>query len=285
MNTFSTDVVLYFTFLILGNVLLLALLLTLAFAKWLPQRKNIFLVNLVLTTYLSTFPPMLLLITGNLVQNPPKSICFVQAVLMDGDAQMFGSAFLILVISVWCNIRASMQGLSCPLQSRPGMKAILFITPYLLFIIFSLTSLGLALMQPLNPTLGELAMCDNNAFYSDKIRRSTGFILAAFCLIEIFFEATLTIMIFKISPRLTTAQKRLNRYTYVWADNNLLLRIFMFTFLMTATLLVGAMESSQLIPNSVNTFQVLQSLNPLLTFIVFGTSQNVLNVWRGRGRP
>ena len=92
---------------LLGACSLLLLLGTFYFVKTLPQRKNPYLVNLILTSFLATIPPLLLsvfyfkhepfvlpcclcerLFTGQLGKIPVKWICTLQAASMDGDTPM-----------------------------------------------------------------------------------------------------------------------------------------------------------------------------------------------------
>jgi hypothetical protein len=56
----STTAIFWLTFAILGQSCLLAVILTLTFVKTLPQRKNPFFINVLLTTFLAQLPPLLL---------------------------------------------------------------------------------------------------------------------------------------------------------------------------------------------------------------------------------
>ncbi|KIJ32403.1 hypothetical protein M422DRAFT_265730 [Sphaerobolus stellatus SS14] len=138
--------------------------------KSIPQRKNLYLVNFLITTYLATFPPSLLLITGNISElQPPKLLCISQVVLMDGIVPMFQTALLILAINTWLVVRSSLKGSISPLVRHPWLKLLLLFTPYATLLAWSLSALGMTLLNHLDPTLNDLLACSNRESPSGKM--------------------------------------------------------------------------------------------------------------------
>lgn len=201
---------------------------------------------------------------------------------MDGFFQMFGSAFLVLVITTWLNLEATVKMVMPPLRSRRYLRVLLLSVPYLVFIICTVTSLGVSLVVPIKPKMSELVACVNDTFQSARVRRSIGFIMAIFCVMEVIIEARVIRIMVRNTSRRAALPVNPTRSTLLWADNSIILRVLLLTILEFGILFVGILDASRAFPDtpgSTNVFHIFQSLYSFLTFIIFGSSRNVLSVW------
>ncbi|KAF8473796.1 hypothetical protein JB92DRAFT_1905993 [Gautieria morchelliformis] len=73
---------------IIGRCCMLLLLGTFILVRDLPGRKNVFMINFLVTIFLGTIPPCLLFYAGRQDGVPAHWLCLMQSVLMDGIAPM-----------------------------------------------------------------------------------------------------------------------------------------------------------------------------------------------------
>ncbi|KIJ26113.1 hypothetical protein M422DRAFT_272854 [Sphaerobolus stellatus SS14] len=269
--------ILSYVFLILGNIALFALLLTFWRVHSLPQRNNPFLINLLVTTWLSTFPASLLLFIGDFGSDelPPKALCMIQAFLLDGVAPMFGMAMFCLVLHTWLQVRADMKGQLSPFTQFRWFRRLILGLPYFTFICWFGCSTGLGLSNP--RTLANLIWCAVITVPNDAIRRFVGFFMTVLSLLELLMEASIIYLV--ISSRKFSLMKNKNSLSI---KTNLILRIAVFTFIQLATLaLTTILSALQLNDLGIrNVYRIIESLDALTTFLVFGMSNGLLEVWR-----
>ncbi|KIJ46476.1 hypothetical protein M422DRAFT_250068 [Sphaerobolus stellatus SS14] len=235
----SGEILVYFSILFLGNILLSLLILTLLFSKSVPQGKNIYLLNFLITTYLATLPPSLLLITGNIYEPyPPKALCLFQAVLMDGLAPMFEVAFLILAINTWLEVRSSLKGSISPITQYRWLKLLLLFAPYAMLLIWSLSSLALALINHLEPSLNPLGeSCSNRDFHSIKVLHGfLGSFMIIIATMDIVFEAMIVYSAWSTMKKVMGLERRPRGYMTLLNDYSFPARLMLLSLLHIGTI-------------------------------------------------
>ncbi|KIJ28316.1 hypothetical protein M422DRAFT_270387 [Sphaerobolus stellatus SS14] len=272
--------ILCYVFLILGNITLFALLLTFWRVHSLSQRNNPFLINLLVTTWLSTFPACLLLFVGNFgtEELAPKVLCIIQAFLLDGVVPMFGMAMFCLVLHTWLQVRADMKGQLSPFTQFRWFRRLILGLPYFTFICWFGFSTGLGLSTP-PKILVDLIWCAVITVLSNRIRRFVGFFMTVLVLLELLMEASIIYLV--INSKKVSLMKNRNSLSI---EPNLLLRIGVFTFIQLATLalttILSVVRLGNDAPSITNVYRIVESLDALCTFLVFGMSNGLLEVWR-----
>jgi len=281
----QAGIIMYFIFDFSGNAGLLLALLTFAFKRSLSQRKNPFLINLFLTTYLSTFPPALLLISGNISEfRPPLVLCMIQSITMDGIAPMFGMALMTLVIQTWSTIRGISLGTDSVVDKHRWLRILMILMPYITFISWCLTSALAAFLFPNNFARHEVVACSNKgSTEAVRITNFIGFFVAGFAVIDIVFESATLHLIYKHFWQKKNYRKN--------ADSKglLIFRLCLFPWLqilpiVLAFILSAAFNISTDSGEGKVWFRVVESMNGPATFIVFGTTPDLLAAW-GLKRP
>ncbi|KAF8498863.1 hypothetical protein JB92DRAFT_2983314 [Gautieria morchelliformis] len=115
----SATAVEWVTLNMIGGCSLLFLLCTYYVVKTLPQRKNPFLINVVLTSCLGTIPSLMLLFTGQQGGITIHWICVLQAAS---------------ILSTWSDMRAAVQGTTSILDRSVWLRWALILAPYMAFI-------------------------------------------------------------------------------------------------------------------------------------------------------
>jgi len=278
----SVTAILWLTFAILGALCLLVVLFTFAFVKSLPQRKNAFLINFLLTTFLAQIPPILLFITGQLNESPPEYLCLVQNVLMDGVGPMFGIALVELVFHTWIDLRAMFLGKVSVTVKFPSLRVLLLMGPYIAMVSWCIASLAASMQTPAQLGLTQIVYCANNSVLGTRVRRFVGFFMFIFGLIEFSIEACIGRLIYIHLSR--TARKTCGKSYLV--SYHFALRVFVFCLLQLVPIILAALNSWFRLnsPPLKDATHILESMNALVTFLVFGTSNDLLRTWRIKGR-
>jgi len=272
--------ILWIAFFMLGQGTLFILLCTLLFVRSLRARQNPFLINLLVVTFLSTFPPTLLFITGHSNNNSPKKLCLTQAALMDGLFPMITVAFTMLILKTWADIRTAVSHKRCLTTRFPWLKWVMLLGPYSTLLSWSMASLAAALLEPANMQQIELVYCANNTVTGQRVRDGVGFFVLGVGFIVVFFELWICRLINMHSPG---SAQRVSTEMY-HANYHLAVRIFVFSVLSVAPILLSLLETLQLVthnflPRIKLATQIAKSLVPFATFLVFGTQREVLCAW------
>jgi len=270
-----------YIFVVAGSIALFALLITLWRVPSLPQRNNPFLVNLLLTTWLSTIPASLLLFSGHAVDLlPAKALCILQAVLMDGVIPMFGIAGLCLVLSIWLQVRADLAGHFNPLVEKRWLKILVLSIPYITFLCWTSSSIGLGFSTPPR-VLVETIWCAIITPRSNRIRRFIGFFLTGFSLAQLFLEGWIIALILESKKSSIDITKSKNSLTI---GKGLILRVVIFTLIQLSIVILAILLAGIRIGDDLQEYtdvtRVFDSMNALFTFLVFGTSNSLLEAWR-----
>ncbi|KIJ52268.1 hypothetical protein M422DRAFT_776009 [Sphaerobolus stellatus SS14] len=282
----------YVSYLLLtvGTIALLALLITLWRVTSLSQRNNPFLVNLLLTTWLSTIPALLLLFSGHAVDlAPAKPLCILQAVLMDGVAPMFGIAGLCLVLNTSLQISADLGGHFNPLAEKRWLRIFVLSIPYITYLCWTSASIGVGLSTPPQVVV-EAIWCAIISPHSNRIRRFIGFFVTGFSLSQLMLEGWIIALIIKHKKTSSDITKSKNSLTI---EKSLIARVIVFTLIQLTILILTVIlsgirieDNPQNYPHiSPNITRVFESMNPLFTFLVFGTSNSLLEAWHLKKAP
>jgi len=276
MLSSRTYTILWLTFDILGQLALFLLLSTFVLVKSLRQRSNPFLINFLLTVLLGGFPPYLLIFTGDIMnKDPPKSICLVQSVLMDGIPPMIAIAFLVLVFNTWADLRAMLSGATSVAEKVTRVRWLLVLAPYVTFMSWCTASLAAALLepallQPINITI----YCENNSSLGNHVRSSVG--LFVFSVVVLVLVPEICICRFVYANFSRSKERILSDSYYVGLPLGLRILILWIWELVIILLEVPVTSS---LPKAQAT-KLLWSLNCLITFLVFGTQSDVLRAWK-----
>ncbi|KIJ52235.1 hypothetical protein M422DRAFT_776352 [Sphaerobolus stellatus SS14] len=266
----SAATILFFLFVFLGNAVMFLLLITLWVCKQLPQRNNPFLINVLITTYIATLPPMLLLFSGHFNHAPPMTLCLIQAILLNGLAPMFGTAMLILVINTWFDLRAKLQGDSSALIQIRWLRVLFLVLPYLSFLAWSSGALAIILVSPINLVV-QLAWCVSLTPLSQQFLRYVGFYMPGLTIVELIIEAFIARMVIKYRQNAVPTGKKL-------IDCTLFTRLLVFSIIQAFNIGLGVILSIRRVQIN-DTFIVIEAMNALATFLVFGTSKSILEAW------
>ncbi|KIJ52291.1 hypothetical protein M422DRAFT_776012 [Sphaerobolus stellatus SS14] len=270
-----------YIFIVAGSIALFALLITLWRVPSLPQRNNPFLVNLLLTTWLATIPASLLLFSGHALDlAPAKALCILQAVLMDGVIPMFGIAGLCLVLNTWLQVRADLGGHSNPLVVKRWLRIFVLSIPYITFLCWTSSSIGFGFSTPPRVVVKTI-WCAINTPQSNRISRFLGFFIIGFSLAQLIFQGWIIALLYKskmTSIDITKSKKSLT------IEKGLIVRVVVFTLIQLVTMTLAVILSGISVDNNQQKYsdnaRVFESMEPLSIFIVFGTGNSLLEVWR-----
>ncbi|KAF8585787.1 hypothetical protein K439DRAFT_1660098 [Ramaria rubella] len=293
--------ILWLIFALLGQWSLLILLGTFGVVRSLRQRHNLFLINFLFTTFLSTWPPCLLFFTGQQGNHPPHWLCFTQAILMDGVAPMSTIALSILVFHVgtsfflvqiirhqlreqtWTTLKSSLASEKSVTERFSWIKVLLLCLPYIVFVSWCMASLLAALQAPRQLEIGQFVYCANNSLFSNRVRRFVGFFMILVGFFDLCMEVCIGYLFYLHHARVTSVGGDTFRENYCLA-----LRILIFSALQILTVLLSLFNSfpwlnSQQLKEAT---QLIESMDALGTFVVFATQKDVLGVWgTWRGKP
>jgi len=240
-----------------------------------PQRKNPFLFNLLLATYLSTIPGSLLVYAGNPSGGVKVSwnlLCFVQAALIDGCPPLFGVAQLVLLYDTWSGVRASITGKKQTSRRATFMYSLL-IAPYFATWIFVFASFIAAAQSMANHSL-IAAYCQNYSGPSNRVRTSVGELILGIVLIEIGFCIA-------IGWTMLRNRKLLKMDPVKWRnEKHFVTRLFILNALQLLSLLLSTINIAG-VNNSVikAIYQLLTSMNALALFFVIGSQKQIVYTW------
>ncbi|KAF8473789.1 hypothetical protein JB92DRAFT_3052533 [Gautieria morchelliformis] len=270
----AVTTVLWIMFAMFGQWGLLALLATFGVVSSLPQGHNPFLINFLTTSFLATWPPCLLFFTGEQERNPPHELCLVQSILIDGSRPMFGISMAIFVFHTWRSLKCKLVGETPATMRSSGIKGLLILMPYLVFTCWCIASLVTALKSPFQPEIDQFVFCTNTSAGGTQLRRSTGF----FTLITGIFQFCISLCIARLVWHHSgVTDSECCRLTLCIA-----LRILVFCSLQLIIILLSVLDSLVSFSSIElkGATQILQSMNGLMTFLVWGTQKDVLKAWR-----
>jgi len=273
---------------LVGQWCLFLLLGTLGCVRTMPQRNNPFLINVLLTTFLSTFPPCILFITGHQEGPPPHWLCLTQSVLMDGIAPMFGIALVVLNFHTWGDMRVIIWGKTSVTRSSIFAKWILLIAPYVTLVSWCTASLVAAVKPTADVELAQFVFCSNNSHSGDIIRGNVGVFMIMCGILDLFFEFWIAWVIFAPFKFLHSQRANMSS-SALYRDNvQISVRILIFSAIQLTPVLLALLNrvwTWNSLPLQRAT-QILESMDAIATFLVFGTQKNVLqawNFWKPRG--
>ncbi|KAF8576137.1 hypothetical protein K439DRAFT_683438 [Ramaria rubella] len=277
---YSTLTVVWIVLNMAGQVSLLILLGTYLFCKDLPGRNNLYLLNFLFTTFLATIPPCLLFYTGQ-QEAPAHWICVVQSVLMDGIAPMFEVALLILVFQTWVTIRAITHEKSVLMLTSSWVKWVLLLCPYTALVGWCTASIVQAIQPSSVYSLREFVYCANTSqtFSHLFIRQCLRPFLIICGILEIIFEIWIAVLVIPRSD--SSGRGRVTSATYQ-NPRQIYTRLYIFTILQLGPVLLAVMNqvSPKVAHGVATSTQVLESMDALVTFLVFGSQSAILRKWK-----
>jgi len=262
----------------LGQWSLLFLLVTYAMGRHLPQRNNAYLVNFILTTFLTTIPPALLLYTGHQYSRIPKNLCLAQAVLVDGVTPMFAMAQFALIFDTWSELR-SLCLHKRHISRMTFLKCILLIAPYFMFGFWTFASYGAAWGDPSNfdnTGPANFVYCRNGGTLSGDLRKYVGIFVVTMTILAGILELWVAWMIYAYPMKSQDDPT-------AWRTNiQFSVRILILSLLQIVTIAVSVVNLNP----SINSFPVkfayelLDSMDALAAFLTLGTQTSILLTWK-----
>ncbi|KAF8479472.1 hypothetical protein JB92DRAFT_3043847 [Gautieria morchelliformis] len=262
---------------IAGQWCMLLLLGTFLLVKDLPGRRNVFMINFLVTIFLATIPPCLLFYAGQQDGVPSHWLCLMQSVLMDGIAPMFGVALTVFVFQTWAELRSAICSKSSLVATSPIAKWGLLLLPYVTLAGWCTGSLFHAFLPPATFQLSKFVYCDNVS--RGGIRGLVGTFMLACGAMEILFEIWIAFLLItreKLSNGIIHSEK--------YRDTvHLYIRTIAFTLVQFGPVALAVMNKAA--PATIEgeirrATQVLEAMNALVTFLVFGSQKAILQTWK-----
>jgi len=283
---FSPLAIAWNTLALAGQAGLLLLLITFLRVPSLSQRENPFLINMLLTMYLAAIPPILLLITGQQEKITVKAICIAQSALLDGVPAMWGTAVTVLVFQVWCEMRSiiKLNGQYMHVRS-PTLRGLLLAAPYVIYILWTLTSLLGSLVPPVDVKLKPFVFCtDQGPNHHTPVRIYVGPFAAILGVISIILEVMTAKLLFTRTRSSSASYASLwMKYRYT-STARIFLRMVAFNLLqlgpLVLTIATKINVSKDRIPAIDGALEILEVSYPIGVFVLFATQRNVLEAWR-----
>ncbi|KAI0690736.1 hypothetical protein BC835DRAFT_1417574 [Cytidiella melzeri] len=262
-----------FVLVMLGQVSLVLLLGTLMFSPYVRSR-NATLLNLLFLTVFVSVPPAILYYSGHALNpDPPFGLCLVQAIFEHGSEPMFIFASLALIIELLVETHL----LDIRIH-RPIRIALLVALPYFVFFVFFFWALILGTTNP------SMVKHQPNQLYCTVA-------YVAFCrgidiLNAVVVVSTIALELFMLVRyrQIWSGAKEGSRLAQTGLSTALVIRLLGFTCtqlfyicLLALDFFVGA-AVTHIIPIA------YEALMPLATFLIFGTTMDVMEAWKFWGR-
>ncbi|RPD65079.1 hypothetical protein L226DRAFT_17927 [Lentinus tigrinus ALCF2SS1-7] len=233
------------------------------------HKRSAALKNLLVTTFLSTIPPYLLMYAGSIWDpRPPFRLCVTQAALVDATGVMFSIASLALVVDLMLEIRAFSLS-NCAAHYRNMM---LVTAPYTVFFAFSISALALGIIRP-----------DIVRHMPDDLScslRNTPLSIAMQITIVLTLTAALCLEVYAIVDTLRARHDLTDLRRPSLLTVSQAVRIVGFTCLQVFLLIVSALDIYLDSPALHVASIIYQALIPLATFVIFGMTRDCINAWK-----
>ncbi|KAF8521004.1 hypothetical protein JB92DRAFT_2892329 [Gautieria morchelliformis] len=256
---------------------------TFLLVKDLPGRRNVFMINFLVTIFLGTIPPCLLFYAGQQDGVTSHWLCLMQSVLMDGIAPMFGVALTVFVFQTWAELRSAICSTTSLVATSPIAKWGLLLLPYMTLAGWCTGSLFQAFLPPATFQLSHFVYCDNISFDSlqwpQNVRKQVGPFMIACGAMEMLFEIWIAFLLItreKLSTGIIHSEK--------YRDTvHLYIRTIAFTVVQLGPVALAVMN--RVAPATIageiqRATQVLEAMNALATFLVFGSQKAILQAWK-----
>ncbi|KAF8479471.1 hypothetical protein JB92DRAFT_3043827 [Gautieria morchelliformis] len=270
---FSALALAWVTLNIAGQWCMLLLLGTFLLVKDLPGRRNVFMINFLVTIFLGTIPPCLLFYAGQQDGVPSHWLCLMQSVLMDGIAPMFGVALTVFVFQTWAELRSAICSTTSLVATSQIARWGLLLLPYMTLAGWCTGSLFQAFLPPATFQLSEFVYCDNIS------GGRVGYFMIACGTMEILFEIWIAFLLIT-RDKLSTGTIRPEKYR---DTVHLYIRTITFTLVQFGPVALAVMN--KVAPPTIaseiqSATQVLEAMNALATFLVFGSQKAILQTWK-----
>ncbi|KZT35372.1 hypothetical protein SISSUDRAFT_1064519 [Sistotremastrum suecicum HHB10207 ss-3] len=262
---------LWFSVLILGQIGLFALLCTFALSKSITPRSPL-LINVIVIWFFATFAYLILAYSGHYTDSkPPFEFCLAQAVLKHGFDSGSVFAVFLLVFDTWLTVR---RGNEAP--TFPRLRLVLGISaPYVTFLVASLLVLisGIKHPQHVERIQGTFYCTLGGDIGGRFLKAAWEIVMTA----QIVFHVMLGVAAWKY-------QKDANRVGTDVLSISVLIRVLLFSIwgLVGLVLSVGFTIGTVTSGIAVST---ISSSFPLVIFLIFSTSKDILRVWCFWKRP
>ncbi|KIJ32412.1 hypothetical protein M422DRAFT_35818 [Sphaerobolus stellatus SS14] len=206
---------------------------------------------------------------------------------MDGLAPMFEVAFLILAINTWLDIRSSLKGSISPFARYHWLKLLLLFTPYVVLLSWSLSSLGITLLNHLKPSLNQLVACSNRKSLSAKaLHGFMGSFMIMIDTIQIVFEGLIVYAVWSADSALKKTaglEGRPRGYKTFLNDHGFSIRLVLLSLVQVGgmSLSIFGVPGTHTTSWSRDPIYVVSSMFALTAFLVFGTTRSMFWVWTG----
>jgi len=237
-----------------------------------------------MATWLGSIPSALLLFIGYPLHPPSVPYCILQALLIDGGLPMQGVAGLCLVLKTLLQVRAQLLGRDQNFMEIKWQRILALSLPYLTFLCWSSASLiatELSLSHPSFDLSISLVFCSVHSTSNARVRRFIGFFMIGFSLLELVMEGWIIFLALQSKRTFIIS----NKNELSSSQMSLVIRVFIFTFTQFGTFILSLLLSAVQISAETNLrfgnlMRLIETLNGLFTFCVFGTSNSLLRVWR-----
>ncbi|KAF8519278.1 hypothetical protein JB92DRAFT_2899217 [Gautieria morchelliformis] len=281
----SATAVEWVTLNMIGGCSLLFLLCTYYVVKTLPQRKNPFLINMVLTSCLGTIPSLMLLFTGQQGGITIHWICVLQAASILGVLPMYGVAQLTLIFQTWSDMRAAVQGTTSILDRSVWLRWALILAPYMAFIGWFIASLVDVLLPSARVVLFSFDYCSNEPLTGANMpRKLVGYFMVVCMSLAIPLEGWTATYVYFCLQRSRVSGDLAHASSSIRANVHMFVRLLIFTNIQLGPIFLTALNNLNRVsldPVAVrNATQIMESTYALGVFFVFGTQRTVLQAWK-----
>ncbi|KAF8491536.1 hypothetical protein JB92DRAFT_3100490 [Gautieria morchelliformis] len=258
-----------------GQCCLLILLVTYAFAPWLSQRNNVYLLNFILVTFLGCVPPSLLFYTGHLYSDISSGLCLAQATLVVGVPPMLAMVQLALAFDSWSELR-SLCVYTGHVSRITFVKCIALIAPYVTLTVWTVAAYKAALSNSLykadKVASAKYVFCRTPGEPSRNVMLGTSVFMIVLTAIQVFFELWVAWMIYAY-PSKEPSDIATWQTTIQFS-----LRVIIFSMLQLITICLTVMDIHSDALKRAN--ELLAPMNPVVAFLVIGAQTNVLLTWK-----
>ncbi|KAK7686640.1 hypothetical protein QCA50_010240 [Cerrena zonata] len=267
-----------FVLVTVGDILLILLLGTLLFSERV-RRRNLSLINLLVVTIIASVPPALLYYGQEILnRRPPHALCFSQAILKHGTDPMFVIASLALVIEF---LQGTGKMVLRFIQKHHYRVAVLVAMPYITFIIFATITaiLGAVFPTRVRHKKSQVACTVNFPALTHSVEFFSVLAVLITLAIEIITFYRLRKSWKDVKPALPSTGERARSGGSSTFGYSHAMRIVGFTVLQLNFIILSGIDfyftsvATHIIPI------VYESLIPLGTFLIFGTTEDCLHAW------
>ncbi|KAI0787294.1 hypothetical protein C8Q74DRAFT_595487 [Fomes fomentarius] len=263
-----TEVKIFLTFQITGAIGLLAVLLTAVLAP--KVYRHFTWLNFCITWLIYCISYILLALAGQQTRREPPAypLCLAQASLIYAAPVMVAMSTFSLVLQLWFTLSSALQPPKKVKERHCFRNTFLILAPYIAWLGFVIGILVIGTVHPqLVARAGHFVYC---TIEGGKAGNVTALVTAAVLFVMVALDLYIGSVLYK-NWRALRGSDRPGQIPF-----SLIARVAIFSFVC-----VVGIGATMVFLSNVSYFagNIIISLMPLIAFLVFGTQQDILNVW------